>query len=73
MAKSLTQRMALALFFSPLLFLLPFHALKAADDTPLSSTSLQLSVVDEGNRTLTVHSRDGGSSCDVVIPHSFSE
>lgn len=50
MAKSLTQSIALALFFSPLLSL---HELKAADNAPATFTSLQLSVVDGGNCSLT--------------------
>ena len=72
MAKSLTQRMALALFFSPLLFLLPFQEQNAAGNAQLSIICQQHSVVDEGNRTLTVHTRDGGISCDLVSPDSFA-
>tara|TARA_R110002167_G_scaffold84128_1_gene228701 strand:- start:9040 stop:10140 length:1101 start_codon:yes stop_codon:yes gene_type:complete len=52
------QQIALALFFSLSLFLLPLQEIKAADDAPLSITSLQLSVAEDGNFTLTVDSRE---------------
>lgn len=69
MAKSLSQSIALAFFF-PLLFLLPLHNLIGVVDSPATFTSLQLSVAEDGNRTLTVHTRDGGFSRDVVSPES---
>ena len=58
MAKSLTQSVALALFFSLSLFLLPLQEIKAADQDPPIITSLQLSVAEDGNCTLIVDSRE---------------
>lgn len=58
MAKSLTQRMALVHFFSSLLFLLPLHNLKSTVDSPVTFISLQLSVIDDGSCTPTVHNRE---------------
>ena len=72
MAKIFSQSITLA-FFSPLLFLILFQEQNVAGNAQLSIISLQHSVVDEGNHTLTVHTRDGRSSRDVAIPHSFSE
>lgn len=54
----------------PLLLLL--HNLKAADDIPATFTSQKHSVVDEGNCTLKVHTRDGRSSRNVVSLESFA-
>ncbi|MAX39945.1 MAG: hypothetical protein CME33_25660 [Gimesia sp.] len=52
------QQIALALFFSLSLLLSPLHELNAADDAPLSINSLQLSVNEDGNCTLTIDSRE---------------
>ncbi|QDT24397.1 hypothetical protein [Gimesia chilikensis] len=73
MAKHTLQQCTIFNPILSLLLLLSLHKLKAEDITPATFTSQQHSVVDEGNRTLTVHTQDGGISCDVVIPHSFSE
>lgn len=77
MAKIFSQSIALAFFF-PLLFLLPLHELNSAGNIPATFTPQRHSVVDEGNRTLTVrnrkfsdvHNRDGGFSRDVVSSES---
>tara|TARA_R110000868_G_scaffold208062_1_gene457287 strand:- start:18324 stop:19439 length:1116 start_codon:yes stop_codon:yes gene_type:complete len=58
MANYLNQHVALALCFSLSLLLSPLQDLNAANEDPATITSLQFSVAEDGNCTLTVDSRE---------------